>query len=177
MKQTARVSTTRFWFTLGFALLITFMAAGQLFAAALSAEEKASLLYMREEEKVARDVYLALYDKWQLTIFKNISTSEQKHMDAIKTLLDRYQLKDPALGPGRFTNPDLQAMYNALIKQGNVSVVNALNVGVTIEETDIEDLQSGLAITVHNDIERVYQNLMTGSENHLAAFQSLLTKY
>ena len=37
-----------------------------------------------------------LYKMWGLTIFSNIASSEQKHMDAIKTLLDRYGLDDPA---------------------------------------------------------------------------------
>jgi len=54
------------------------------------------LTYIREEEKLARDVYLYLYDMWGSSIFDNISVSEQAHMDAIKTLIDRYGLDDPA---------------------------------------------------------------------------------
>jgi hypothetical protein len=177
MKRTARVIGKRFWLALGFVVMLTIMSAGQLFAAALSPAEESSLLYMREEEKVARDVYIALYDKWGLTIFSNISKSEQTHMDAIKALLDRYNLEDPALGPGQFTNRDLQAMYDGLIAMGNSSVIEALNVGVIIEVTDIEDLRKALETTVHKDIKRVYQNLMAGSENHLAAFQSELNNY
>jgi hypothetical protein len=177
MKQTAWVFRKEFWLTFGFVVMMTIMAAGQLFAAALTQEEKDSLLYIREEEKVARDVYIALYDKWGLTIFNNISRSEQTHMDAIKTLLVRYNLEDPALDPGQFSNPELKKMYDDLIAMGNLSVIEALKVGVIIEETDILDLQDGLKITVHKDIKRVYQNLMAGSENHLAAFQSVLSNY
>ena len=168
----------RFWLTLGFVAMLTIMAAGQLFAAALSPAEEDSLLYMREEEKVARDVYTALYDKYGLTVFGNIALSEQKHMDAIKILLVRYNLKDPALGPGVFTDKYLQDMYDALIKKGNLSATDALEVGVEIEVTDIADLEEGLAIKpLHKDIQRVYQNLMAGSENHLAAFESVLSNY
>lgn len=157
--------------------MLTIMAAGQLFAAELSPAEEDSLLYMREEEKVARDVYTALYDKYGLTIFSNIAFSEQKHMDAIKILLVRYNLKDPALGPGVFTNPELQKMYDYLIAMGT-NEIEALKVGVIIENTDILDLQEGLAIRpLHKDIQRVYQNLMAGSENHLAAFESVLSNY
>jgi hypothetical protein len=174
MKRTARVIRKQFWFTLGFVVMMTIMAAGPLFAAALTQEEKDWLLYMREEEKVARDVYIALYDKWGLTIFNNISKSEQTHMGAIKTLLDRYGLPDPAKAPGEFTNTDLKDLYDALIIQGNVSVTEALNVGVLIEETDIDDLTKALAETIHKDITRVYQNLRNGSYNHLAAFESKL---
>jgi hypothetical protein len=177
MKATARVLRKRHWLVFGFAAMLTIMSTGQLFAAALSQAEKDHLLYMREEEKLARDVYVALYDKWGLTIFKNISRSEQTHMDAIKTLLDRYNLKDPALDPGTFTNQELQHMYDYLIDLGNTSAIEALNVGVLIEETDIQDLKDALAESVHKDITRVYQNLMAGSENHLAAFQSVLSNY
>ena len=174
MKLTTRVSRKTFWFALGFVVMMTFMGAGQLFAAALTQAEEDWLLYMREEEKLARDVYIALYDKWGLTIFYNISQSEQTHMDAIKTLLDRYGLDDPALGPGEFNNKDLKALYDALISQGNVSVTDALQVGVTIEETDIDDLTKALAGAVHKDITRVYKNLRDGSHNHLKAFKSKL---
>jgi len=177
MKLTARDHGKRFWLTLGFVVTTTIMAAGQLFAATLSPAEESSLLHLREEEKVARDVYIALYDKWGLTIFSNISKSEQTHMETIKTLLDRYNLEDPALGPGQFSNQRLQEMYDYLIAMGNLSVIEALNVGVLIEETDIKDLTDALAITVHKDIKRVCQNLMAGSEIHLVAFQSELNNY
>lgn len=49
---------------------------------------------MREEEKLARDVYLTFGEKWGLTLFTNIAKSEQTHTDAVKTLLDRYEIKD-----------------------------------------------------------------------------------
>ena len=64
----------------------------------LSAEEAEGILYMREEEKLARDVYLTLHEKWEMPIFQNISSSEQTHTDAVKTLIDRYELDDPAAG-------------------------------------------------------------------------------
>ena len=89
----------------------------------LSAEESAALLYMREEEKLAHDVYVTLYSQWGLPIFQNISQSEQTHTDAVKTLLDRYGLNDPASGTvGVFTNPDLQALYNDLVTRGSQSL-------------------------------------------------------
>jgi len=145
---------------------------------ALTDDENYWLTYMREEEKVARDVYLSLNEKWNLRIFKNIAASEQVHMDAIKTLLDTYNIPDPATGKGRgeFTNPDLQELYDDLIQQGSISKVEALRVGVIIEETDIDDLNEGIATTRHNDIKTVYSNLLQGSLNHLDAFKSILAK-
>ena len=144
--------------------------------AALTDQEEDWLTYMREEEKLARDVYLAFYDKYQSRIFKNIAASEQKHMDAIKTLLNRYAIEDPAVDneQGEFTNPKLQDLYNQLIQQGSVSLNEALKTRILIEETDIDDLNAAIASTTHNDIKRIYSNLLQGSQNHLKAFTSNL---
>ncbi len=146
--------------------------------AALTSAEKGWLTYIREEEKVARDVYVFLYDVWGSAIFNNISSSEQTHMDAIKNLLDKYGVTDPAAGKGfgEFTNPELQALYDALVAQGSLSLVDALNVGVLIEETDIADINAALALTAKRDIKTVYSNLLRGSNNHLTAFNANLAK-
>lgn len=141
----------------------------------LSATEKESLLYMREEEKLARDVYNAFYTRYGLRVFSNIATSEQAHMDAVLTLLNRYGLADPAAAaPGVFNNDDLQALYDDLIDQGNASLTAALQAAVLIEETDIADLQDGLALTSHTDLRAVYNNLLRASQNHLRAFSRQL---
>ncbi|HNF94680.1 MAG TPA: DUF2202 domain-containing protein, partial [Anaerolineales bacterium] len=129
-----------------------------------------ALLFMREEEKLARDVYNQMYALWGQPVFQNIAASEQTHTDEIKLLLDRYGLADPALDPGQFTDANLQALYNQMIAQGSVSLTEALNVGVLIEQTDIADLQARLAQTDNADIQLVYTNLMNASYNHLAAF-------
>jgi hypothetical protein len=143
----------------------------------LNATEASDLKYMREEEKVARDVYITMYNTWGLTIFSNISASEQQHMDALLTLLTRYKVPDPAQSAvGAFTNPELKALYETLIAQGDNSATEALNVGVLIEKTDIEDLKAALSGTNRSDLKQVYTNLMNGSYNHLAAFNSQLPK-
>ena len=139
-------------------------------ASDLSAEEAAALLFMREEEKLARDVYNQMYALWGQPVFQNIAASEQTHTDEIKLLLDRYGLADPALDPGQFADANLQALYNQLIAQGSISVTEALNVGALVEQTDIADLQNRLAQTDNADIQLVYNNLMNASYNHLAAF-------
>ena len=141
----------------------------------LSAEESAALLYMREEEKLAHDVYVNLYDQWGLPTFQNISQSEQAHTDAVKALLDRYGLSDPASSvAGVFTNPDLQALYTELVKRGSQSLAEALKVGAAIEEIDILDLQERLVQTDNADIAQVFNNLMRASYNHLRGFVSAL---
>ncbi len=148
-------------------------------ASNLSEEEKAGILFMREEEKLARDVYLKLYEKWGLKVFDNIAKSEQTHMDAVKLLIDKYNLEDPAEGKGvgEFSNATIQALYNKLIDMGSKSVVDALKVGAMIEEIDILDLKKYLAKTDNEDIKLVYENLMKGSMNHLRAFTRNLEKY
>lgn len=141
----------------------------------LNDEEQQWLMFMREEEKLARDTYLFLYAKWKMPIFSNIASSEQRHMDALKNKLDQYGIPDPALDArGKFTNPALQMLYNDLIVQGSISKTEALNVGVIIEVKDIEDLNAAIAITEHADINQVYGNLRQGSYNHLDAFESQL---
>jgi hypothetical protein len=131
---------------------------------------------MREEEKLAHDVYVSLYTQWNLPLFQNIANSEATHTAAIKVLLDRYGIADPAAGNGvgEFSNPDLQKLYDQLIVQGSKSMADALKAGAAIEEIDILDLQTRVAQTTNADIVRVYGNLMRGSENHLRAFASTL---
>ena len=133
---------------------------------------------MADEEKVARDVYIALYDKWGEQIFQNISQSEQKHMDAIATLLDRYDIESPVINEvGKFTNPDLQALYDKLVAQGSESVEEVLKVGALIEEVDINDLERAVAKTDNGDINEVYETLKNGSYHHLKAFVTTLERY
>ncbi|VXD13674.1 conserved hypothetical protein [Planktothrix serta PCC 8927] len=143
----------------------------------LDATETEGLIYMREEEKLAHDVYITLYEQWGLSIFNNIANSEDRHENKIETLLNNYQIEDPVGDNpiGVFVNPDLQQLYNNLIAQGSQSLTEALKVGVLIEETDIADLQERIAQTDNADIQQVYEQLLSGSNSHLSAFTSNLT--
>lgn len=142
-------------------------------AAALTPEEGTSLLYMKQEEKVARDVYQALGARWDHATLRNIATSEQRHMDAVDGLITRYGLADttPAEA-GRYTIPELQELYDALVARGSVSLVEALRVGVVVEETDIADLKAAISVVGEPVIARVFGNLLRASGQHLTAFQS-----
>jgi len=144
----------------------------------LTEAEIAGLIYMREEEKLAHDVYLALYDLWGLPLFQNIAGSEQTHTNAVKQLLNTFNIPDPAdTSPaGTFTNPDLQALYDDLTAIGEKSLGDALKVGAAIEEIDILDLEEYLTEVQNISIQRVYENLLRGSENHLRAFTSTLLR-
>lgn len=141
----------------------------------LSSAEAEDLLYMLEEEKLARDVYNVLYSTWGLPVFQNIAASEQAHMDSVKMLVDTYDLEAPALDQaGTFNNPDLQKLYTDLVALGSQSIADAIKVGGAIEEIDILDLQKSLAETDNADIQQVFNNLLRGSQNHLGAFANNL---
>lgn len=143
----------------------------------ISDAELNGLLYMREEEKLARDVYTYLYEKWGLPIFSNIAQSEQTHTEAVRDLLVKYNVSDPVTDDsiGVFTNADLQKLYTDLTNKGLVSVEEALKVGALIEDLDIYDLSQEIAKADNQDIIMVYENLTRGSENHLRSFTSQLT--
>ncbi|HNY49615.1 MAG TPA: DUF2202 domain-containing protein [Smithella sp.] len=177
MRSFIKANSTKIIVVGGFLLLLAISSAGYVQAAtSLTAAEKYWLTYMREEEKLARDVYVTMYNLYGAQIFNNIAASEQRHMDSIKNLLIKYGIPDPVAGNdvGEFTNPDLQALYDQLIIQGKISLAEALKVGVFIEETDITDLDAGIASTTRKDIKNVYSNLLDGSLNHLKAFVSNL---
>lgn len=148
-------------------------------ADSLSDQEKSDLIFMREEEKVARDFYISMYEKYKQRSFDNISKSEQFHMDAMKLLLDRYKLEDPVgtNANGVFKDKKLQDLYDSLIKDGNISLENALKLGAKVEEVDINDLKKSISNTKAEDIKIIYDYLLSASENHLRAFTNNLSRF
>ena len=160
------------------ALLGASPAYAQTNADGLTPGEVDGLMFMLEEEKLARDVYQTLEEQWGLTVFRNISRAEQTHMDAVATVLERYGFDASAADgeQGVFDNQDLQALYDQLVATGSQSMADALKAGIAIEEIDILDLQERLAATENADIQRVYSSLLRGSSNHLRAFVSNLER-
>ncbi len=147
-------------------------------AGVLTKEEEEGILLMREEEKLARDVYTYLFDLWGIDVFANISDSEQTHTDTVEYLIELYDLEDPVLpGVGKFSDPALQELYNSLIEKGSELLLSAIEVGIAIEELDIKDLEELISQTDNPTIIRVYENLLAGSENHLEAFNSQYSIY
>ncbi len=144
----------------------------------LSAAEVDALLFMREEEKLAHDVYIGMKAKWGVNIFSNISNAEQRHMDAVLCLINKYDLDDPvgSNAVGAFNNANLQLLYNNLMTQGSASLKEALKVGATIEDLDIADLLERTPNMDNKDIIVVFSELTKGSRNHLRAFNRNLVK-
>jgi hypothetical protein len=144
----------------------------------LSDSEIATLNYVREEEFLAHDVYVAMYDLYGVPVFNHISNSEFIHSTAIKAIIEKYELPDPAANHvhGIFENPDIQALYDALTEQGSASFQDALIVGATIEDVDIWDLMEHLENDVDNaDITYALEQLYRGSRNHMRAYTAHLT--
>ncbi|WFN33660.1 DUF2202 domain-containing protein [Methanogenium sp. S4BF] len=143
---------------------------------ALSAAEALDILYMQEEEKLARDVYRVFSDAWGMQIFNNIGDAEQTHLDSVTVLIDRYGLDGASAtaAPGVFDHAELQALYDDLTETGQRSPEDAIRAAALVEETDIVDLRDAMSRTDKEDVRYVYDNLKRGSENHLRAFVRIL---
>ncbi|HOI62614.1 MAG TPA: DUF2202 domain-containing protein [Mesotoga sp.] len=158
-----------------FLVLIIFIVTA---TASFTMSEEDGIAYMREEEKLAQDVYNVLYELWGLKVFKNIAQAEARHTDAVLSLIEEFGYEDPAgqNGVGVFKNKELQALYDYLVEMGSESLLGAVKVGLLVEETDIKDLEELLEVELNARTERVYRNLLAGSENHLRAFYRQLEK-
>jgi hypothetical protein len=145
----------------------------------LSQEDRNGLMLMREEEKLAHDVYVTLGKSWDLRPFQNIPWAESQHMNAVKVLLDRYDIDDPVtdMTVGVFQNREIQTLYDKLVSQGEKSIEEAIKVGALIEELDIADLQRLTDEAESEDLRAVYEFLMRGSRNHLRAFARQLQRF
>lgn len=141
-------------------------------AAAASDAEKQSLLRMRREEKLAHDVYVTLGRTYALRPFQHIPHSERQHAQAVAALMARYGVPDPvaALPEGKFDDPAVQELFDALVAKGVRSQADALKVGAEIEEMDIKDLRAESARTDKPDLKAAYAALESASGNHLRAF-------
>ncbi len=144
----------------------------------LTEDEINMLLFVREEEKMARDVYLYYSEKFNKPIFKNIAKSEQAHMEAVLCLLLHFEISDPALpDTGLFTDEIIQGMYNDLISLGTGTIVDAMTAGANIEDFDIEDINTWMSKTENEAILSVFSKLVCGSGNHLISFCAHLEAY
>ncbi|MEO7488531.1 MAG: DUF2202 domain-containing protein [Ferruginibacter sp.] len=140
----------------------------------LTHAEKDAIVYMREEEKLARDVYDSMYAKWGGNPFGNIRQSEQVHMNRMKMLITKYQLQDPVEQTGdlqgKFVSSLMRQYYNELAAAGSQSITAALKAGAKIEELDIADLEERIKQTMKQDIIQSFEFLKMASHNHLRAF-------
>ena len=141
----------------------------------ISEQEKMDLIFLREEEKLARDVYLYAYDKYGQKIHTNVANSEQKHMDQVLVLLEKYGLEDPASADrGVFSNSDLEDLYSNLTAIADTSVIGAYLVGAIIEDLDIKDIVHFEQNTTNQELLDMYSALVCGSRNHMRGYNTQL---
>ncbi|MDP3464418.1 MAG: DUF2202 domain-containing protein [Sulfuricurvum sp.] len=147
-------------------------------AVTLTDTQKASLLFMYQEEKVARDVYYTLGKQYPAaTTFANIQLSEQQHIDAVEGLCKKYNVDISAVQEsvvGVFVLSDLQSLYNILVAEGSTSLLAGLKVGVAIEEKDIKDILVA-EVGMPSDVVKVFESLRAGSISHLDAFNKAVS--
>ncbi len=141
-------------------------------SAVQGAKHNRDIQFLREEEKLARDVYRTLYKRWNLQIFENISQAEQRHLDRMGTIITRYKIDDPIRNDnvGVFANAKLASLYKELVVKGSKSEVDALLVGATIEDLDIRDIRGMRQNTIDRDTLDAFAKLECGSRNHMRAF-------
>jgi len=137
---------------------------------AIVLEDQNALLFMLEEEKLARDTYIYLDELWGVNQFSNIQNSEQSHLDAVTNLLVGYGIEHTILPEGEFRNQEIQELYDAFIEVGAMNILEALKVGATIEDLDIVDLEDYINATSNTTIISVFESLQCGSRNHLRSF-------
>ncbi len=141
-------------------------------AGTLTAAQKSTLAAMAEEEKLAHDVYTTLAKSSGDVRFAMVARSESRHLEAVRVLLDRYDVADPTAGTadGVFPTASVQSSYDSLVAKGTASLDAALGAGRQIETADIADLKKAMTGLDAADVTTVYQRLSAASEHHLAAF-------
>jgi len=163
----------------------------------LTPELKDALAYMGNEERLAYDVYMNLYNYHvensgdAIRQFQNIaSRSEIKHIGIVQDLVRRYNLsatdltnvenpvKDSSVSPedmpmGQYDVPAIQELYDTLYAKGIQSRQDALEVGCMVEVTDVDDLDKYIGYAEEanaTDILEGFKILREGSYNHYWAF-------
>lgn len=136
-------------------------------------EQKAELAFMAEEELVAHDLYTVFAGLYDTPVFTRVATSESKHLEAVRNLMERYAVTDPTIDhvAGVFSDESLQKLYDGLLVQGQASQEGALEAGRTVEKTDIEGLTAAVeGATTAPDAKAVFTHLLEASKHHLTAF-------
>ncbi|MEW6290540.1 MAG: DUF2202 domain-containing protein [Thermodesulfobacteriota bacterium] len=169
-------------------------------AGTLDIGEETHLIFMREEEKLARDVYMTLGELYpDDATFTNIGDdSEQTHTDTVRDMLAIYGIADPnpdanilPASIGVFTGEEygwyFTEKFELLVNWGSQSQLDAWYVGAFIEELDMIDIigcpkiivetdngidagECGMDYTDEAQLKTMYGHLVDGSENHLRAF-------
>ena len=168
----------------------------------LDYNEQTHLVFMREEEKLARDVYIRLSTMYpDHPIFGKIDDSEQRHTNAVRAMLKKYGLDDPNTNDnvGVYTGEDygwyFSEKFELLVERASISELEALYVGAFIEELDMMDIKQcprvivdtdngiddvtecGMIYTDNADVANLHASLLEGSDSHLVSYVRNIEKY
>jgi hypothetical protein len=151
----------------------------------LTDAQKYTLAYMWNEEKLAKEIYLALYGVWEgqtVTLYNIATQSETRHIAAVEGLVEAYDINITnlddynesyseaelrALAPGEYAIPELQELYDTLYIEGSSSEQQALEVGCKVEVRDIADLNESIAIASGiDDLVSTFELLRLQSYQH-----------
>ena len=138
----------------------------------LTTAQEQDLAAQAEVEKLSHDVYLAFADSTGDPRFEHVAWSETRHLAAVRTLMDRYDVTDPTAGDrvGEFDSDAVRAAYESAVAEGSGSLQDALDVAAGLERTDIDGLEAAAEGLDAPDVEQVYAHLTAASRMHLAAF-------
>ena len=163
----------------------------------LTQDLKDAIAYMGNEERLAYDVYMNLYDyhninnNIQVMQLQNIAqNSEKTHVGIVQALVQKYDLGVDDLSNvetavadnsvafedmprGVYDIPAIQELYDFLYDKGIASKQAALEVGCMVEVVDIDDLDEYIELAEESnatDVIDAFNILRDGSYSHYWAF-------
>ncbi|NTV17903.1 MAG: DUF2202 domain-containing protein [Bacteroidales bacterium] len=135
----------------------------------LTADEIEFIYAVREDEKVARDLYFSFFGTFGLKPFENIGKAEDNHIKATEKLFDYYEIDYPALSEnGKFENAIRQKLFDSLLLKGTPEL-EAFKVMAMLEESNIVEYGEVLKTIANPNIKIVIENLARASANHFKA--------
>jgi hypothetical protein len=137
-----------------------------------------SIQYMYNEEGLAYDIYLSLYQIYPLQQLQNIAlNSESKHQEAVNQLAIKYALNLVPSSAGIYEVEAIDELYDTLYQKGVDSEQDALEVGCMVEVVDIDDLNTFISQAQASnapDVVAIFDYLRKGSYKHYWEFDSAL---
>lgn len=141
----------------------------------ISTDEQKALVQIFEQEKLARDVYSQIGEKFGIKILKNAAIGKQKQMSLI---LDFMTLNQVAVAfddaQGVFKSPELRENYSAFLTEGLGSLNNAFRVGAKMEDYNIYHIDKILATQTTGKLVLLLSKLSCSAGNELKTQVNML---
>lgn len=136
----------------------------------LTADEIEFLYAMREDEKLARDLYAYFWTRYPTAPqIQRISKAEESHIAAIETVLDYYEISYPAMSaPGVFEDSTRQALYDELALKSE-TMLEAFQTMAFVEDRDLFAYKMVQSQITNANLSLLIENMIKASTNHLKA--------